>query len=178
MSNGKKIKLKIILARTVGEKPKDLLDSQKLDQLPLELMPHLLEFVQQEFGYNKFGLEVMPSEMPRCLEKRTGRYWNGLTRRYVEDQTDPRLSRLYDVIVASQSLPLLFARGPGEALEKVVQKKKNGKSNKPRKRRRFGDEADDDDDEAWFPKGAKRKSGKWTRDWRTGVEEYIPPSVY
>ncbi|KAK1736409.1 leucine-rich repeat protein [Skeletonema marinoi] len=129
VSNGKKIKLKIILART---------------------------FVQQEFGYNKFGLEVMPSEMPRCLEKRTGRYWNGLTRRYVEDQTDPRLSRLYDVIVASQSLPLLFARGPGEALEKVVQKKKNGKSNKPRKRRKFG-EADDDDDEAWLPKGAKER---------------------
>ena len=162
----------------MGEKPKDLIDSQKLDQLPLELMPYLLEFVHQEFGYNGYGKEVMPSEMPSYLEKRkTGHYWNGLKRRYVKVQTDPRLSRLYDVIVASQSLPLLFARGPGEALKKVVQKKKNGKSNKPRKRRKFGDEADDDD-EAWIPKGVKRNSGKWTRDWRTGVEEYIPPSVY
>eukprot|EP00984_Skeletonema_dohrnii_P015180 scaffold6504_cov127-Skeletonema_dohrnii-CCMP3373.AAC.1 len=178
VSNGKKIKLKIILARTVGEKPKDLLESQKLDQLPLELMPYLLAFSQLELGYNNYGAEVMPTEAPRCLEERTGPYWNGLTRRYVEDSKDPRLSRLYDVIVASQNLPLLFARGPGEALEKVVQKKKNGKSNKPRKRRKFGDEADDDEDEAWIPKGVKRKSGKWTRDWRTGVEEYIPPSAY
>ncbi len=77
-----------------------------------------------------------------------------------------------------QSLPLLFARGPGgvadsKETKKAAQKKKG--SSKPRKRRRkFGDE-DDDNDEAWIPKGATTK-GKWKRNWRTGVEEYIPPS--
>lgn len=153
-----------------------------LDELPLELLPRLLEFVQHEFGYNGYGKEVMPSEMPSHLEKGKTSYWNGLTRNYVRDPKDERLSRLYNVIVASQSLPLLFARGPGEVTSVSVKKKKvaqaevKAKKSKPRKRRKFGD--DDDDDEAWLPKGAKTTRGKWKRNWRTGEEEYILPSNY
>jgi hypothetical protein len=90
VSEGKKIQYKIILARTVGKKKKDLLASQKFDELPLELMPNLLEFVQQEFGYNGFGKEVLPTEMPRNLEEKSGSfdYLNGLTREYVHDGRD------------------------------------------------------------------------------------------
>ena len=58
------------------------------DDVPLELMPRLLELVQQELGYNGFGKDVTP--------ERT--YYN----------KDPRLRRLHEVFT-SWNIPLLVA---------------------------------------------------------------------
>jgi hypothetical protein len=78
---------------------------------------------------------------------------------------------LYEAIKTCQSLPLLFARGPGKRIKKVAQKKKQ-----PRKRRKFGDE-EDEDDQPFIPRGARTK-GKCMRNPDTGKWEYIPPPVY
>lgn len=105
---------------------KDLYESCNFNELPLEMMPYLLEMLQQRLS---------PSDFPRLLKRRG-------------DATT--LSRLYDAISTWQTPSLLFNRGPGKR-----QKKGTKKNSKPRKRRKFGDEEDEDDD-AWIPKGARK----------------------
>mmetsp|Transcript_26722 Transcript_26722/g.38196 ORF Transcript_26722/g.38196 Transcript_26722/m.38196 type:complete len:116 (-) Transcript_26722:150-497(-) len=101
--------------------------------------------------------------------------WNPLTRNYEKTpyKEVESLSRLFEVITSWQSLPQLFARGPG--VTKVTWSKSKSTS-KPRKRRKFGDESDDED-EAWIPKGA-RKRGLWKWNPQTRKSEYILPPVY
>ena len=62
--------------------------SRGFDDVPLELMPRLLELVQQELGYNGFGTDVTP--------ERTYYY------------KDSRLRRVHEVFT-SWNIPLLVA---------------------------------------------------------------------
>ena len=114
VSETRKIRHKIVLALNVVKK--DLYESCNFKALPLEMMPCLLEMLQQR---------LQQSDFPRSLKLRG-------------DATT--LSRLYDAINTWPSLPFLFARGPGKLQKKVAKK------TKPRKRRKFGDEEDEDDD--------------------------------
>jgi len=139
----KKIRHKVVLA--LNKVKRDLYESSNFKDLPLEVMPYLLEMLQQRLSQTDF---------PRSLKTRG-------------DATT--LNRLYVSIKTWQTLPLLFARGPGKRKKKVAKKK-------PRKRSKFGD-TEDDDDEAWVPKGA-RTTGKSWRNPVSGNWEWIPPPVY
>ena len=161
----------------------DLYNPRSFDSIPLELMPCLLEILQQGIGYDGFGKDIAPKSMPNLdATKSNLKYgrWNPLTKKRVKGPSKDveSLSRLYEVITSWQSLPQLFARGPG--VMKVTSKaeaKSKKKSSKPRKKRRkFGDESDDED-EAWIPKGARRR-GQWKRDPETNKWNYVPPPVY
>jgi len=172
-NEGRKIQLKIALARYANDGKKgvkDLLDPHSFDNLSLELMPFLLEMLQQAIGFNGLGNEVVTGGMKDMDKDKNSPY-----ARKVYSKS---LSLTFDTIKSWQSLPLLFARGPGDfcfnvpAHTDVTAKKKK----KPQKRRKFGDEEDGDDD-AWVPKGA-RKTGKHQRNPETGKWEYIPPPVY
>eukprot|EP00984_Skeletonema_dohrnii_P031584 scaffold24220_cov75-Skeletonema_dohrnii-CCMP3373.AAC.2 len=127
----KKIRHKVVLA--LNKVKRDLYESSNFKDLPLEVMPYLLEMLQQRLS---------PTDFPRSLKTRG-------------DATT--LNRLYVSIKTWQTLPLLFARGPGKRKKKAAKKR-------PQKRRKFGD-TEGDDDEAWIPKGA-RTSGK---SWRNPV---------
>ncbi|KAL7536676.1 hypothetical protein ACHAWF_005530, partial [Thalassiosira exigua] len=158
---GKKIRYKVVLA--FDEAKKDLYNPMSFNKVPLELVPYLLEMVQQSIGYNGFGHDFLPKQRMRKTRSRYG-------------PPDLSLRRLYEIITTWQSLPLLFARGAGklETEKEVAQKKKKKKATR-RKRKRFGDA--DDDDEPWIPKGARTR-GKWT--WNPDLRKcvYIPPPVY
>ena len=160
----------------------DLYNPRSFDSIPLELMPCLLEMLQQRIGYNGFGKGIAPKDMPNMDKKKSSSWgiWNPLTRQreyaFSKEEKDVEsLSRLYEVITSWQSLPQLFARGPGVGVTKLAKTKIKSKS-KPRKRRKFGDESDDED-EAWIPKGARR-TGKWKWNPQTRKREYNPPPVY
>ena len=173
-SEGKKIRYKVVLALT--EVNKDLYNLGSFNDVPLELMPYLLEMVQQEFGYKGFGMDVVPKSMTNQDRGRTWQ-WNALTRTCKRiAEPDPSLRRLYEIITAWQSLPLLFVRGAGELeTKKMTAQTKKKSQSKRRKRKRFGDE--DDDDEPFIPKGA-RKTAKWVRNPETRRYERIPPPIY
>ena len=172
----------------------DLYNPRSFDSIPLELMPYLLEMLQQGIGYNGFGKEIAPKTMPNMDESKstwnplTRKYeyessrwgtWNPLTREREQASSNSKavesLSRLYEVIMSWQSLPQLFSRGPGVTKLKATKMKSKSKP-KPHKHRKFGDEGDDEDG-AWIPKGA-RTTGR--RKWNpaTRRSEYIPPPVY
>ena len=159
---------------------KDLYNPRSFDKVPLELMPGLLEMLQQGIGDNGFGKDSAPKRMLGKKSDQKYRRWNPLTkkRETTPSKNDVSLSRLYEVITSWQSLPQLFSRGPG--VTKVSSKanaKSEKKTSKPRKKRRkFGDESDDED-EAWIPKGARRR-GQWKWNPQTRKTEYIPPPVY
>jgi hypothetical protein len=158
-SEGKKVRLKVLLA--MNETNKDLYDPSSFADVPLELMPRLLEMVQQDIKYNKDDVNLVAKK-----PKKQQRWY----RRQTSDP-DSSLNRLYEVIT-SWNTPLLFARGAG-----VLKAKKKRNANKPsRKRRKFGD-VDFDDDEPWVPKGA-RKKGRHTYNTETKEWEYIPPPVF
>ena len=55
-SEGIKIRYKVVLA--LFSYNKDLFHPRSFDEVPLELMPRLLELVQQEIGFNGFGKGV------------------------------------------------------------------------------------------------------------------------
>ena len=145
ISVAKKIRHKVVLA--LNKVKPDLYESCNFKDLPLEMMPYLLEMLQQRLS---------PTGFPGSLKRRG-------------DKTS--LTRIYDAIKTWQTLPLLFARGPGKRRKKVVKKKSN-----PRKRRKFGEETDDED-EAWIPRGA-RTTAKYQQNPETGKWEWIPPPVY
>ena len=153
VSEGKKIRYKVLLA--LNEANKDLYDPRSFNDVPLELMPYLLEMVQQEFKCN--GSDIVLKSM---TTRKKGKWvYNPEKRRSVYDYnyiTDPTLNRLYEIISGWQSLPLLFVRGAGElkTKKKVQTKKKKKSQSKPRKRKRFGEE--DDEDEPFIPKGARK----------------------
>jgi hypothetical protein len=194
-SEAKKIRLKVVLA--LNHVNKDLYDQLSFD-VSLEMMPCLLEMLQQSIGYDGFGKDIVPKSMPdmsapqhpysrynrrtQTMETVTtdGR-WNPLTKQMEKktERDNEMLSRVYDTIRSSHCLPLLFARGPGE-LKESNQKDKASKSKlakkkktKPRKRRRFGDESDDED-EPFIPRGA-RTTGYSQYNQETMKWEHIPP---
>jgi hypothetical protein len=200
-TEGKKIRYKVVLA--LNHVNTDLYNPRSFDNVPLEMMPFLLEMLQQGIGHNGFGKEIAPKNMPnmdasymtsvwnpetRQRENVKTYYggWNPLTRKREKktiSKSTESLSRVFEVIMSSQSLPQLFSRGPGEfkftgngdsttTAEKTEKKKKS----KSKKRRKFGD-ADDDDDDAYIPKGA-RKRGKWEYNPESRKCEYVPPPVY
>ena len=174
-SEGMKIRYKVVMALFTFNP--DLFHPRSFDDVPLELMPRLLNLLQQEIGCDGFGADIVASSSmtkgrPFCKRK-----WNRETRGW-QNFFDPTLARLYEVIMAWQSLPLLFVNGAGE-----LPKKKEGKQpkRKTKKRRRFGDE-DDDDDEPYIPKGG-RKRGRWVHQPAADGSRYfelvrIPPPVY
>jgi hypothetical protein len=61
VSEAKKIRLKVVLA--LNHVNEDLYDSSCVD-VPLEMMPYLLEMLQQGIGYDGFGRDVVPNNMP------------------------------------------------------------------------------------------------------------------
>ncbi|KAL7543714.1 hypothetical protein ACHAXR_013533 [Thalassiosira sp. AJA248-18] len=164
VSDGKKIRYKTVLAIN-DVKTKDLYDPCSFNDVPLELMPHLLEMVQQECSAK--------AELKQGHDRGYWKYNREIRKR--EYIPDPTLRRLYEIIMSWQSLPLLFGRGAGE----LKTKKEEAKESKPKRRKRkrkFGDE-EDDDDEPFIPKGA-RKTARWEINSETGHYERIPPPVY
>jgi Ran GTPase-activating protein (RanGAP) involved in mRNA processing and transport len=173
VSEGKKIRYKIVLALNVVNKD---FDPRGFDDVPLELMPRLLELIQLEIGKRGYGIEIAPKGMAELdLPNRSKKFqWNALTRK--RTTSDPSLNRLYEVIRAWNT-PLLFARGAGElSNQKWVGPTKSKKKGQPkrRKRRKFGDE--DEDDEPWIPNGA-RKRGRHVWNSEEMKFDYIPPTV-
>ena len=87
-NEGQKIRYKVIASLFTLETIK--FDPLHFQSMPLELMPHLLELVQQEMGYGKYGREV----------------WKAPIR---AKGTNPRLTRVYEVMHGWSMLPSLFA---------------------------------------------------------------------
>jgi len=83
-SEGMKIRYKVVLA--LFSMNKDLFHPRSFDEVPLELMPRLLELVQQEIGFNGFG--------------------EGIAEKSTEKQSTRELHRLYQV-VTEWNTPLL-----------------------------------------------------------------------
>ena len=126
---GMKIRYKVVLALfTINT---DLFDPRGFDDVPLELMPRLLEIAQQDIGHDGFGLEIR--KFPNY---------------FINAGHKPALSRIYEVM-KGWNTPLLFVRGSGELprkkkqQRKVLESKLSGKKKRKRK-------ASDDDDE-WKP---------------------------
>jgi Ran GTPase-activating protein (RanGAP) involved in mRNA processing and transport len=123
---GKKIRYKVVLALFTTNP--NLFNPRGFDDVPLELMPRLLEIAQQDLGHDGFGLEIC--KRSRCYGR------------------DPTLGRIYEVMMGWNT-PLLFVRGPGELPRKKKQQRKvlDSKVFEKKKRKRM---ASDDDDE-WKP---------------------------
>lgn len=87
-NEGQKIRFKVIAAlftlETIAFNPRDF------QNIPLELMPRLLELVQQELGYGRYGREV----------------WKAPIR---AKGSNPCLTRVYEVVHGWTMLPSLFA---------------------------------------------------------------------
>ena len=87
-NEGQKIRYKVILSlftsKTVAFNPRDF------QHFPLELMPHLLELVQHQMGYGRYGRNVWKAPI-----KKKG--------------SNPRLTRVYEIIHGWSMLPSLFA---------------------------------------------------------------------
>eukprot|EP00984_Skeletonema_dohrnii_P007590 scaffold2773_cov119-Skeletonema_dohrnii-CCMP3373.AAC.4 len=107
-NKGKTIRYKLVLAmftlKTIQFNPRSF------HRIPLELMPRLLEFVQQEMGHKGFGKDV----------------WNASRK----GKGVKCLTRVYEVVTGWSMLPSLFERGP----DKVKKKKKQKQATKKRKR--------------------------------------------
>eukprot|EP00985_Skeletonema_marinoi_P024101 scaffold16520_cov151-Skeletonema_marinoi.AAC.2 len=106
-NKGKTIRYKLVLAMfTLKTIPFNPLAFQHIS---LELMPRLLEFVQQEMGHKGFGKDV----------------WNASRK----GKGGKCLTRVYEVVTGWSMLPSLFERGPDK-----VKKKKKKQATKKRKR--------------------------------------------
>jgi len=126
-NEGTKIRYKVVLAYSWMNK--DIYDPRSFDDIPLELMPKLLELIQLEMGYNGYGKEITRNEHKE-------RWMNGL-------------SKIYETIHQWPAFPSLFARGPGKA-----SLTKTGKLKRKREKR-VPKAADEDED--WTPKGARKQ---------------------
>ena len=104
-NEGQKIRFKVVLALFAMNK--DLFDPRSFDDVPLELIPRLLELIQQEVGYKGFGKGVF---------ERTNKHRKG--------GNDPTLGRVFQTIHEWPSLPLLFVRGAGKLKKKRQRKRK------------------------------------------------------
>jgi len=146
-NDGEKIRYKVVLALCILNK--DLYDARSFDDVPLELMPKLLELVQQEIGCHGYGEGIVKS-----VKKRN---------------TINRLSNIYEAIHQWPSFPSLFMRGPGKA-----SLTKTGKLKKKQdivKRKRVADE-----DEDFVPSGFRKtkKPRRWR--WNPEKQRYCKPS--
>ena len=92
-TEGQKIRYKVVM--TLFDFNTDLYNPRKFDDVPLELVPHLLELVQQEVGYKGFGKGIVKS-----VHKRRGK-----------GNCDPTLGRVYELVQGCTFLPNLFERG-------------------------------------------------------------------
>ena len=101
-NEGEKIRYKVVLALCVLNK--DLYDPRSFNDIPLELMPKLLELLQQEVGCKGFGEGIVKSVRKR--------------------NTINRLSNLYEAIHQWPAFPSLFSRGPGKLKRKRKRKLK------------------------------------------------------
>lgn len=146
---GQKIRYKVVLALFGSNK--ELFNCRNFDDVPLELMPRLLELVQQEIGYHGFGKGDVVYEM-----KRRSR-----------GVVDPTLQRVYEV-VQGWNAPLLFSRGAGELPGPGRKSKKSAKSKRQRKPKRKlllgDDDSDSDDDDVEFVPAGGRKGRYYS--WR------------
>ena len=89
ISEAKKIHYKVMLA--LFGMNTELFCPHTFDELPLELMPRLLDIAQKEIGYNGFGLEEL-----QVVEKKRKR-----------GEVDPFLNRVFQLI-KGWNMPLLF----------------------------------------------------------------------
>ena len=89
-NEGEKIRYKVNLAMFAYDGNKELFDPRNFHDVPLELMPRLLEIAQQEFGYNGFGKGI-------ASYMHTYNRWS----------KDLTLRRIYEV-VQGWNTPLLF----------------------------------------------------------------------
>ncbi|KAL3789791.1 hypothetical protein ACHAWO_000262 [Cyclotella atomus] len=153
ISEGKKIRYKVVHA--INTAKTDLVDPRNFNSIPLELMPQLLELVQQSVNF-EYGsdaqVKLFVPKSPRSHQ----------AERDEEGMVQPQapLNRIYEIIT-SWNTPLLFARGAGKLKpKKKTPKTQQKKSQSKRKRRKFGDEDDDDDDEPYIPLGARKRGSK------------------
>ena len=100
-NEGQKIRYKVVLA--MCSMNKELYNPRTFDDIPLELMPLLLELVQQEMGCKGFGEEIVNSVRKR--------------------NTINRLNNVYEAIHQWPSFPSLFMRGPGKLKRKRNKRK-------------------------------------------------------
>ena len=94
-TEGQKIRYKVVLA--LFSMNTDLFSPTNFENLPLELMPRLLEIAHHEIGYNGYG-------------EGSVRYGQGVTwstEKKRKDGIDPYLNRVYEV-VTGWNTPLLF----------------------------------------------------------------------
>jgi hypothetical protein len=156
VTEGKKIRFKVVHA--LSEANTDLFDPHNFASIPLELVPKLLEIMQQTVYFGNAEATLV----------------------FKGPHSYQTLNRIYEIIT-SWNTPLLFARGAGKLKQKKktsqvqplpVQQKKS--LTKSRRRRKFGD--DDDDDEPYIPVGA-RKRGRSVYNPELDDWEYIPPTV-
>lgn len=101
-NEGQTIRYKVVFA--MCKLNKELYNPRIFDDVPLELMPKLLELVQQEVGCKGFG--------------------NGIVDSVKKRNTINRLNRLYETIHQWPSFPLLFSRGPGKKKRKSAKRKR------------------------------------------------------
>ena len=144
-NEGEKIRYKVVLALCVLNK--DLYDARSFDDVPLELMPKLLEIVQQEIGCHGYGEGIVKS-----VKKRN---------------TINRLSNLYELISQWPAFPSLFDRGPGKGSLTKTGKLK-------RKRDMVAKKKVADEDEDFVPNGFRKT--KKRRYWWMPSPEPVKPS--
>eukprot|EP00956_Cyclotella_meneghiniana_P038862 scaffold161261_cov64-Cyclotella_meneghiniana.AAC.1 len=152
VSEGRKVRLKVVLA--LNETNTDLFDTNAFQDIPLELMPRVLELVQQD-------VRPHDAQLVQKQPKKQSRSYGG----YREEPTadpDSALNRIYG-IVSTWNSPLLFTRGSG--VLKATKKKAKGQVYR-RKRRKFGDD-DDYEDETYIPKPARKR-----RVWNSETETW------
>ena len=148
-NEGEKIRYKVVLAK---KQNKELINNRMFDDVPLELIPRVLELVQQEIGCHGYGEGIVKS-----VKKRN---------------TINRLSNLYELISQWPDFHLLFARGPGKAsLTKTGKLKKKQDIVKKRKA------ADEDEDFVpnGFRKANKRPRWQWSAEKRRYVRKEPTP---
>ena len=145
-NEGEKIRYKVVLALCVLNK--DLYNPRMFDDVPLELMPKLLEIVQQEMGCNGFGEGIVKS-----VKKRN---------------TINRLSNIYEAIHQWPAFPSLFDRGPGKG--------SLTKTGKLKRKREMGNKKVAkvvDEDEDFVPNGFRKTKKRY---WWMPSPEPVKPS--
>jgi len=146
-NDGEKIRYKVVLALCVLNK--DLFDPRSFDDIPLELMPNILDLVQKEIGYNGYGKEITRKNLKE------------------KESTINRLNNIYETIHQWPAFPSLFARGPGKGcLTKTGKLKRKREKIKPKLT---------DEDEDFVPNGfRKTKRKRWQRDPVQQRWRYMP----
>ena len=143
-NEGIKIRYKVVLAYSWMNQ--DIYDPRMFDDIPLELMPKLIELIQLEMGYNGYGKEITRNEHKE-------RWMNGL-------------SKIYETIHQWPAFPSLFARGPGkDSLTKTGKLKRKREKRVPKV-------ADEDVD--WTPKGARKQRRRSPAGSSSGSSESAP----